>query len=380
MNENYQNPDFQPEMEEEDEIDWMGYLNTLWSNRKAIIKVTAICAVLSVVIALCQKRTYHVGVTLAPEVQSSSSRSGSLSGIASMLGIGGVAMGSSTDALNITIFPEIVNSTPFIVSLFDVELTPYVSPKKIEKGAAPGVPVSLYDHLRGKDKEPGLIKRMLVSIFGEDPDEPIFSVSNLTKKQSLAVEKMRKLMSADVDKKTGVTSLSVTLDDPLMAVQLADTVCRRLQEYVFEYRTQKERENLSYYSALTDSAYVQLVAAQAAYAQSMDNDHSVILQSVSVRKQRLQNEMNLREQVYSQMLQQRELVRGRVQEMKPVFAVVEPATFPQYPVRSRAKTCIVITFLGFVATCAWYLFGASFYASMKEKLAAKKEEEEAVAE
>lgn len=375
MNENYQNPDFQQEMEDEEEIDWMGYLNTLWSHRKTIIKITAICAVLSVIVALCQKRTYHVGVTLAPEVQSSSSRAGGLSGIASMLGIGGATMGASTDALNITIFPEIVNSTPFIVSLFDVELTPYVSPKKIEKGVAPGVPVPLYDHLCGKDKEPGLFKKMLVSLFGEEPEEPGFSVSSLTKKQSRAVEKMRKLMSADVDKKTGVTSLSVTLDDPLMATQLADTVCRRLQEYVFEYRTQKERENLSYYSALTDSAYVQLVAAQAAYAQSMDNDHSVILQSVSVRKQRLQNEMNLREQVYSQMLQQRELVRGRVQEMKPVFAVVEPATFPQRPMQSRAKTCIMITFLGFVAACAWFLFGAPFLASMKEKIAERKEEE-----
>lgn len=375
MNENYQDPDYGQEIEEEEQIDWMGYLFLLWSRRRTIIKVTAVFAVFSVVVALCLKRTYRVDVMLAPEVQSSSTRTAGLGGIASMLGIGNLALGTSSDALNITIFPEIVSSTPFIVSLFDVKLTPYVSPEDLKDGAAPGVPVSLYDHLCGKDKEPGLLSQMLISIFGkEEEEEPNFSISSLTKEQSRAVEKMRKKMWADVDKKTGVTSLSVILDDPLMAVQLADTVCRRLQEYVFDYRTQKERDNLKYYSDLTDSAYVQLVAAQTAYAQSVDNDHSVILQSVSVRRQRLQNEMNLREQVYSQMLQQRELVRGRVQEMKPVFAVVEPATFPQKPVRSRRKICVVITFLGFVGSCAWILFGASFYASMKEKLAAKKEE------
>lgn len=382
MNENYQDPDLEQEIEDEESVDWMSYLNALWDKRISIVKITAICAVLSVIIALSMKRAYLVNITLAPEVQSTSaSRSGGLGGIASMLGLGNIALGASSDALNITIFPEIVNSTPFIVSLFEVKLTPYVSPKKLKEGAAPGVPVSLYDHLCGKDKEPGLLSQMLVAILGkEEEEEDSFSISSLTKEQSRAVEKMRKRLSADVDKKTGVTSLSLTFDDPLMAVQLADTVCRRLQEYVFEYRTQKERDNLKYYSDLTDSAYVQLVAAQAAYAQSVDNDHSVILQSVSVRRQRLQNEMNLREQVYSQMLQQRELVRGRVQEMKPVFAVVEPATFPQYPVRSRAKTCIMITFLGFVAACAWFLFGAPFYASMKEKLSAKKEDEKVLAE
>lgn len=375
MNENYQVPDYGQEIEEEEQIDWMGYLFLLWSRRRTIIKVTAVFAVFSVVVALCLKRTYRVDVMLAPEVQSSSTRTAGLGGIASMLGIGNLALGTSSDALNITIFPEIVSSTPFIVSLFDVKLTPYVDPEDIEEGAAPGTPVSLYDHLCGKDKEPGLLSRILVSIFGEKPEEETtFNVSSLTKDQSRAVEKMQKRLSAEVDKKSGVTSLSVILDDPLMAVQLADTVCRRLQEYVFDYRTQKERDNLKYYSDLTDSAYVQLVAAQTAYAQSVDNDHNVILQSVSVRRQRLQNEMNLREQVYSQMLQQRELVRGRVQEMKPVFAVVEPATFPQKPVRSRRKICVVITFLGFVGSCAWFLFGASFYASMKEKLAAKKEE------
>ena len=285
MNENYQNPLPQRFEEEEDSIDWMGYIKTLWAKRKNIILVTAVFAVLSVVIALCQKRQYAISITLAPEVQGKSGSS-SLSGIASMLGVGGMSMGNSTDALNITIFPEIVNSTPFLTGLFDVEVTPYVNKKDLKEGVVPE-PTTIYNHILGKDKEPGFISSLIKSIFSSEDEEEdnTLNISYLSEEQSKVVEALQKMISADVDKKTGITQIAVRMDDPMMVTQLADTVCRRLQEYVFDYRTQKERENFDYYSQLADSALEKLVAAQAAYAQSMDNDHSVILQSVSVKKQ-----------------------------------------------------------------------------------------------
>lgn len=361
---NYQFPQRdKSEVYDDEPIDWAKYLKLAIQNWRNIAIVTFSFAVLSVVIALSQKRQYSVSVTLAPEIQGSARNSGSLGSIASMLGVNLGSGSSSADALNITIFPEIAKSTPFLTQLFDVELNPMpVLPKdKIEarrvlEGPLPSV--KLFDFITHRNEEKGFLSKLKESIFGapvEDPDYLKYDLSRLTREQSLVLQVMQNMINVSVDKKTAVTTVSVSMTDPLMCAQLADTVCRRLREYVYEYRTEKERNNFEYYSALCDSTYQKMVEAQAAYAESMDNNRSVILQKVSVRSQRLEQEASIASQVYQQMVQQRELSRAHLQEVKPVFAVVEPATLPQRPVNSRAKTCILITFLGFALAFAWFV-------------------------
>lgn len=46
-----------------------------------------------------------------------------MSGMAAMLGIGGMSLGSEADALNVSLFPDIVASTPFILELFNAHVT-----------------------------------------------------------------------------------------------------------------------------------------------------------------------------------------------------------------------------------------------------------------
>lgn len=375
-----ENTSTQYEEYDEEPIDWAKYVGAFLKYWKKIAMVTFAFAVLSVVVALCQKRQYSVSVTLAPEVQGSSRGSSSLGSLASMFGVNLNSGATSPDAFNITIFPEIVHSTPFLTQLFDVELSAMptlpkdkIEAKKILNGPLPKV--YLYDHLTKRDKEKGFIAGLMESIFGaeeEDPDYMRVNQSLLTKEQSLALASLQRMISADVDKKTAMTTIVVRMDDPLMCAQLADTVCRRLREYVFDYRTEKERNNFEYYQALCDSTYKTMVDAQAAYAEAVDNDRSVILQKVSVKRQRLEQEASIASQVYQQMVQQREMSRAQLQEMKPVFAVVEPATMPQKPANSRRKTCMSITFFGFVLACAWYVIGKEWLSEnlplLKEKI------------
>lgn len=360
----------QPPYEEEEPIDWAKYIGQFLQNWKKIFIISFIFGVIGIAAALMQKRTYQVSVTLAPEVQNNSRSGGSLSSLASMFGVNMGNMSSlSSDALNITIFPEIVSSTPFMTQLFEVELTPKpklpkdkLEARKIMEGPLPAV--KLYDHLTGRDKEKGWLRQLKESIFGEEEEDPNYmkaNVSLLTKEQEKVVERMRKLITADVDKKTAMTTISVVMDDPLMCSQLADTVCRRLREYVFTYRTEKEQQNFDFYEALCDSAYQVMTAAQAAYAAAVDNNQSLIRQTVAVRRERLQQEASMAAQIYQQMVQQREVSRAHLQEMKPVFAVVEPGTYPQRPMKSRAKTVLLWGFMGFFLATAWFVLGKEYY-------------------
>ena len=361
---NYQSPQYDEyEDYDDDPIDWAKYIKAAIKNWRKIAIVTSCFAVLSVVIALSQKRQYEVTVTLAPEVQGTTRTSSSLGSIASMFGVNFGSVSSSPDALNITMFPSIAKSTPFLTQLFDVELTPMpelpknkVEARRVLEGPLPTV--KLFDFITRRNVEKDFVAKLKESIFGEpieDPDYLKYDLSRLTREQSKVLLVLQRMIRVSVDKKTVVTTVSVSMTDPLMCAQLADTVCRRLREYVYEYRTQKERANFEYYSSLCDSTYQKMVEAQAAYAESMDNNRSVILQKVSVRSQRLEQEANIASQVYQQMVQQREMSRAQLQRIKPVFAVIEPATLPQLPANSKKKTCIIITFLGFILSFVWFV-------------------------
>lgn len=378
--EDYEYEDFLDDEDEGTPIDWAAYISKLLLYWKKIAIVTCIFGCLGIIAALRQKKMYQVDVILAPEVQARTSSSSSLRSIAGMLGMGSLTTGSSPDAINITLFPEVCASTPFLTGLFDVQLTSYVSPKDAKEGVKP-IQTNLFDHLLGKDKEKSWFAQLKENLFPKDTtlleDDSVINVAQLTSNQNAALKALSALITADVDQKTGITNISVKFDDQAMATQLADTVCARLQETVNQYRTQKERENLKYYTKQAEEAQEKYIEAQAAYAKSMDFDRSVNLLSITSEKERLQQEAQIAGQVYTQMVQQRELTRAKVQEMKPVFAVVEPATFPVYPVNSRKKTVIIFGFLGFVLAAAWYLFGKEFYeksvAQIKEKIAEAKE-------
>lgn len=359
------------EYAEEIDIDWMAVFVKLLNSWRFILVVSVAFGLFGIVAALTSPRKYSVTMTLAPEVQASGSSS--LSSISSMLGIAAAGTAGSTDALNITLFPEICKSTPFLTGLFPVQLTPYVSPREHYDGVV-AQPVTVFDHMTGQDSRKHLSIQSMGWLSRKEPvleDDGTLDPARLTPLQSRAVEALSKSISATVDK-SGITTITVVMDDRLMATQLADTVCRRLQEYVTMYRTQKSIEDYDYYVKMTEDAQARLVKAQAAYAASVDHERDIILQSVSSRRDRLRQEAELASQLYIQMAQQQEMARAKIQEVKPVFAVIQPATMPQHATNSRTKVVLIWGFVGLFLSCFWVGFGVDlldrFRACLRSRL------------
>lgn len=350
-----QQTNLQPHFEEETEIDWQLYINKVWKARKFIIRFTGIFMVLGLVFALTMKRTYNCTVTLAPELNSNRNSS-SLSGLASMLGMGGLpTMGAGSDAINVMYYPNVVSSTPFLTSLMEI---PVADPEE-------EIDTTLVGFITGKPgfsvlKYIGLVKDTI------DPRENVINNFHLTKKQNAIVKYLSKAITADVDKKTGEITISVTMTNPIIAATVADTVCSRLQSFITDYRTKKAREDLVYYQSLADEAFIKYQQATNAYAYYQDQNRGLILHSVISEGSRLQNEANIATQVYTQMKQQAEMARAKVQEEKPIFATIQPATVPLKPANSRRKVLAIFTFLGFALSVGWTLFGPEYFGKAKE--------------
>jgi uncharacterized protein involved in exopolysaccharide biosynthesis len=363
---------FDPEEDEELEIDLMELARKLWDARKFLLRAMGVGLVLGILIALGLPKKYTVDVTLSPESGKSGGGS-SLSGMASMLGLGNLSAGTDADALNVSLFPDIVASSPFILELFDVPVTtvddeqyPLVDYLQEQKGPWWGTVLSL----------PGKAVGGLMSLFADKEEEANDTINafRLTKEQMASVEALRQSISADVDKKTGVTTVSVTLQDPVVTATVCDSVVAKLQDYITKYRVKKAQQDCDYLEMLYKERQKEYYEVQQQYARFVDANKGIIMQSALTERERMQNDMNLAYQVYSQVATQLQVARAKVQEAKPVFAVVEPASVPLHPSGTSRKVVVLgFIFLALVAASAWVLFGSDLYANLKQGLKAENE-------
>ena len=98
-------------------------------------------------------------------------------------------------------------------------------------------------------------------------------------------------------------------------------------------------------------------SAQKKYANFVDANQNIILLSYRAEQERLQNEMNLAYQVYTQVSQQLQMARAKVQEITPVYTVVQPATVPLKPAKpNKLMILIGFMFLAGVGSVGWILF------------------------
>lgn len=364
---------------EEKEIDLLELGMTLWKQRRKLIIWSIIGAVIGLVVAFSIPKEYDTSVKLAPELTDNKSMSGGLGALASMAGLS-TGASAGADAVYPMLYPDVVGSVPFLTGLFDVKVT--TKGKNGEKGhtitvqqymeedmrspwwgAVLGLPGKLIGMLKGGDEE---------AKTGSDHKLDNFQ---LTLDESKLVESLGSRVSASVDDKTSVVTISVKMQDPLVSAVLADTVVSRLQEYITAYRTNKSRKDLEYAEKLNEEAKDNYYKAQQRYADYLDRNQGLAFHSAQVTRDRLENEATLAFNLYNQTAQKVQQAQAKVQETTPVYAIVTPATVPVMPTGPR-KIIILIgfTFLAFVGCAAWILFGAPAIADIKAKAKNGKQE------
>ena len=336
---------------DEIEIDLMDILRKIIAIRKTIYKAVGIGLVIGIIIALSIPKQYTVKVTLSPEM--GASKEGGLSGLAASFLGSGVTMGDGTDALNASTMriPVSKDESMALNTYLDEESSPW------------------WSYVIGF---PSMVLGGVKSLFTEEDESISFGKANqgtieLSKMESMKIEILKKMITASVDKKTSMTSVAVTLQNPRVAAVVADSVVKKLQEYIIDYRTFKAKEDCLYLEKLFKERQQEYYVAQKKYADYMDSHDNIILQSVRAEQERLQNDMSLAYQVYSQVASQLQVARAKVQEEKPVFAVVEPAVVPLNP-SGTSKKIYILAFI-FLSVCIvifWKLFGENILNKFKE--------------
>lgn len=322
----------------------------IWQNKKIYVYVLLATFVLSAGYAVSLPRYYETKVLLAPEYSSGSSSFGSIGGLASLAGINLGNMGGE-DAIVPSLYPDLISSTDFLVSMFDVQI---VTRDTTYQG-------TLRRYMETCQKEAwwteGILwiknlfqkKEQTDSVAEPDPFQ-------LTKEETILAQNIGKKLNCLVDKKTNVITLTVTDQDPLVSALLVDTLRSRLQNFITNYRTQKARNDLQYLLQLRDEAALQYKEKQNAYATYSDANMELFLETNKSHLAKLKSEAQTSYDIYNQLLQRVEIARAKVLERTPAFTVVQNATVPLKPAGPR-RTLIVLAFcmLAFMGTTGYII-------------------------
>lgn len=327
------------------EISLVELFRAIWTTRKTLLKWTIVGFVGGVVIAFSIPKEYSSYMELVPEGNSKGSAASSMGALAGMIGISG---GASIDGVTEELYPKIAQSAPFLMEFTDIEVV------------SNGRKITLYDYLTKNQKQPwwsyvlGFPSTAIGWIVGSDEKESPaveYDAKKPTCAQFAFEGALSKRISIASDKKSGVITLEVLMQNPEIAAQIADSVYSKLYRYVIEYRTEKARYDLASSEKLFKEAKQKYYEADAAYAGAVDRNQNLIMRTAQMRIDRLGDERSLAFSVYQQLANQVEANRMKLQEQTPIATILQPARIYARP-ESPNKLLYIIA-CSFLAAFIW---------------------------
>lgn len=345
------------EVESERSIDFKAVFAALRKRKRLYAYVLSIAFVLSCIFMLSIPKYYSCEVKLAPELATDRTRS-SISSLALQFGMRtGTAALSGSEALYPILYPDLVKSTDFKISLFDVPVH-----KQDEANT-----MTYYDYLKNEQKSPwwsSLIGGAMQAIMSLLPtsSEPYVTGDGvdpfrLTKEQTAIAQLMDSKMVCAVDDQTMIITIAVYDQDPLICATIADTVQTRLQHFITDYRTKKARIDLENIRMLEQEAKHRYDEARKEYAVYADANQDIVLQSERTKLLNLENEMQLKYNRYNLLAQSVMAAESKIQEETPSFTTLQRATVPVLNAGPhRTKGVLIALFVAFFCTTLWILY------------------------
>jgi hypothetical protein len=328
--------------------------------RKRLFYITLpVAFVLSSLYILCIPRSYNTEMKLAPEVESPIS-GGALGSLASSFGFD-LSNVESTDAISPLLYPDLMEDNGFVSKFFDFKVT----------SADGKIKENYHDYLLKHQKAAWWVHVMgwMKSLLPKKKEEAVagsdggFNPYILSRTEYELIKKIQGNVNFSTDKKTGVITIVVRDQDKLICKTVADSVCSLLQGFITNYRTNKARIDLEYYTKLTADAKQSYERARQLYGSYSDRNMDVVLESYRAKQEDLENDMQLKFNTYSTINTQLQAAKAKVQERTPAFTILKGAEVPVKP--SAPKRMIFV--LGMVLATA---IGTVFYI-IKEELIIK---------
>ena len=334
---------------EEAAIDFAAIWQAIKKYKKLYCWTLGIAFVVATIIGFSIPKTYNCKILLAPETGGGNSNLGGLASLASSFGfsVGGASQGA--DAITPSVYPDLMKSVDFKTSLFPIK----VKQKGKDKKA-----MTYYDYLKYEWRVP-----WWEDLFGLTAPKPqrdtLVNTFELTGEQARIAGLAIQNVQCKIDKKTGLITIDVKMQDPYVAAQLADSVKNRLQDFLTEYRTKKARHDLNFAMKLNKQAKKDYERIRLLYSEYMDANQDITLLTAAQKQNDLENEMQLAYNNFTATSASVLTAKAKVQQETPSFTTIQSATVPLGPSGPRKDIIMLACF--FLA-----VLGTTIYALFKE--------------
>lgn len=336
------------------DIDLLNILQTIWKNRKVLVRFLVVGLVIGVLSVLLMPKEYVSSATLMPEYSSDTQGGASslLKQYGGLIGLNSGTYNSSSNAIRVELYPKIVQSLTFQDKLAKQE---FYFPDE-------DTTATLYEYFMGirslsamdflteyTVKLPGKIVK---AIKGEDEKrktqaEDLSSdlrILELSFEEVKVIEELKTRVSAKLDNESGIVSVSVKMRNPKLAAEVAKYTILELTAYLIEYRTEKVTHDLEFIEEQLKKARERFEEARFQLADFEDSNQGTLTARARITKQRLDSEYEVTFNVYNTLTQQFEEAKLKVQEETPIFKVLQPV---QVPVRDDKNGVLVLLFWTF---------------------------------
>ena len=299
-----------------DEIDLIGIVDKVWSERRFLIKFTLAIFVIGVIIAFSLPRMYKSESKIIPE-DTKEVAANKANSFASLLGL--AVNDNSSMEISADIYPDIIKSTPYLLEFANLKITP--------QGMAE---MSLYEYMTLHQKEAWWssivqLPRKIGGLFAPEAigkNDTVWDISRLSRQQRQFIRDLANSVHVNADKETGLITIDVLMQDPEVATSVAANIIQHLYAYITSYRTQKAREELKFIEDMymeAHNAYDQTQERFKGFAKDYKLGTSPVTSQVN---------MDLAFGFYNMMAQQYEMAKVNVMKKRPIFSVIEPAMMP----------------------------------------------------
>jgi len=310
--------------------------------------------------ALTKPNEYTATVKLLPELDSKAA-GGGLGGLKSLAGLAGIDLGSTggtSEAIRPDLYPNIVQSAPFLQEALKSQV--YFSKKKkwmktseFLNSKESNAPLSLFEPGK-EDKEAEKAGNERIQI---PQNASSANLLNFSKKEDATLTNLKGRISAEIDKKSGIITITVKMQDPVVAANLTSLSQTYLTQYVVNYRTEKSRKEMAFLENRQAEARKRYDQALHNFSTYKDQNRNVFLNVVKDQEKKLQYEVDLAFNLYSSLSTQLADAQVKIHRETPVFKVLEPVQVPL--LKSEPKRSLIT--LGFMLVGIFLALGYIFF-------------------
>lgn len=362
-----QNSNIKQSSSDDDEIDLIALVKTLWEGRKTIIKTTLIFTIIGLFIAIFTEKEYTSSTTFVPQT-SNSKVGGSLGGLAAMAGINLGSMGGDS-GISPELYPQILSSIPFQLELLQTQITFEGQSQKVTyedyylKVATPGLLGYIKKYTIGL---PGLI---ISAIKGKPTNNEQLSIDNqlltITREEGKLIKQLSEQIGLDINDKGGYVTISAIMPESMASAELAYSAVALLQRYVIDFKIKKSTEQLEFIKERYTEVEKKFKKVQKELALRTDRNQFQTTALARTSQAVLQGEYDLIFGVYSELSKQLEAQYIQVTEDTPVFTVLKPVTVPLGKSNLSGMFILLISTILGVFIGVGVVFGNIFYLSLK---------------